>query len=438
MRPAIGRWALTALVATVPVQLSARQVPDSARATLRGTVFDSLAGARVGGARVILGDGVAEATTDAQGRFELRAPPGRYPVTFRARGLSAWPMLANSPVVDLKAGSIRETELATASPGTVLARACDGTGSVVGGQVLDLLTLVPLAAAAVDVDVEGAGLRTVRPGADGSWFVCVADGVPSVEASARLGEARSRRVALSLQAGTVVAHDLYLRVSRPAQVQGNVRDGSTGAPLADVTVRVEGTRLATVTGVDGTFRFRGVPPGELRISVARLGYGARTAEIHVEGGSTAQIGFDVFPEAIALDSVVVRVSGGYADPIRQGTRFDGMDRPAIEKLLPRTLTFDDLLRNANIPGLKVKEIWLLPAQVPGVCVETARRSTLHQDECQMVEVYLNDVRISDPETFLLSLPPESVERFQLLPRLEAGLQYMGTPGARNGVLLIWT
>jgi hypothetical protein len=56
----------------------------------------------------------------------------------------------------------------------------------------------------------------------------------------------------------------------------------------------------------------------------------------------------------------------------------------------------------------------------------------------MVEVYLNDVRVADPEMVLQTLDPGSVDRFQLLSPTQAGIQYLGTPRARNGILLVWT
>ena len=56
----------------------------------------------------------------------------------------------------------------------------------------------------------------------------------------------------------------------------------------------------------------------------------------------------------------------------------------------------------------------------------------------MMEVYLNDARMSEPEINLASLDPASVDRFQVLTPTNAGIEYMGTPRSRNGILLIWT
>jgi len=239
----------------------------------------------------------------------------------------------------------------------------------------------------------------------------------------------------------VRVQDLLVPASRPAQLLGRVLDGPSGEGLEDVSVELAGTRLRTLTRADGGFAFRGVPPGEVFVVVERIGYGRRETRVRAEGGSTARVTIELFPEAIATDSVVVTVEGGVVDRDRMAARFDGLTRAEIDQLLPRSVAFDDLLRNANVPGLKVRQVEYVSAsgvRRSGVCVETARRSTRSQDQCEMVEVYLNDVRVADPEMLLLTLDPGSIDRLQLLSPTQAGIQYLGTPRARNGVLLVWT
>lgn len=429
------------LVATGPL---AGQDSAVAPARLEGTVWDSLSARPLAGAEVVLGEEVASTRSRADGTFVLLAPPGRYPLTFRHADLPAWSSRSADPVVDLSAGVTVHVALATAAPATVLRRLCGGEGSMVGGRVRDLLTLVPLASSSVDVRTESpegdSRMLTAQTQADGSFFLCLGR-ARRLEVRARLGSARSRALQVSADEGPIVERDLFVPVSEPAELRGLVRDGGSGAPLADVDVQVLGTRLRTLTRADGRFVFRGVPPGELSVVVERLGYGRRVAELEARGGASVSLTLDVFPEAIALDSMIVSVEGGSVERARRGTRFDGLTRPEIDALLPRAVGFDDLLRNANIPGLRIKEVqYLSPIGLtsPGICIETGRTSTIHSDVCQMVEVYLNGVRVADAESFLLGFDPATVDHFELLSRTEAGVQYGGTPRARNGVLLIHT
>lgn len=421
---------------------AAQGPPPASEGVITGSVWDSLSARALGGAEVSLGPAGPSARADPEGRFSLRAEPGEYAVTFVHRDVPAWSALHHARRIRLEAGKVVEVALATASAATVLGRVCPGGGVVAGGLVLDLLTLVPLPAASVDARPLGgdAGMRSVTTAADGSWFLCLAEGVGPLEVTARLGEGRSRTVRLE-DASSVRARDLYVSASRPAALQGRVLDAQSGAALAGASVRVVGTRLGAVTGDDGAFTFRGVPPGTVRLAVERLGYGRSERDVLIEGGAAARVTLELLPAAVAVDSVVVTVEGGILDRDRMATRFDGLERAQIDRLLPRSLGFDDLLRNANIPGLRVRDVEYLResgVRERGICVETARRSTLSADQCQMVEVYLNDVRVVDAELVLQALVPGSVERFQILSPTQAGIQYLGTPRARNGVLLIWT
>jgi hypothetical protein len=436
--------ALTALVLVCTTAPLAGQVGTEASARLAGTVWDSLGARPLAGAEIVLGEGVATAVSGSDGAFVLAGPPGRFRVSFRHPDLPGWARPIGAPVVVLEAGRTAQVILATPSPASVLRSMCGGGASMVAGRVRDLLTLVPLASSSVDVRAEGVDgqsrMLSAQAGADGSYSLCL--GAPArVEVRARLGTAHSRPVELPGEAGGVLLQDLFVQVSEPAEIRGLVRDADTGAPLADAGVEVLGTRLRTLTRPDGHFVFRGVPPGRLSVVVERLGYGRRVAELQAEGGSTVTLTLDVFPEAIALDSMIVSVEGGVLERERRGTRFDGLTRPEIDALLPRSVGFDDLLRNANIPGLKIKEVQyrsLMGMTTPGICIETGRTSTIYSNVCQMVEVYLNGVRVADAETFLLGFDPGTVDHFELLSRTEAGVQYGGTPRARNGVLLIYT
>ena len=409
-----------------------------------GVVLDSLSGRVVPGAVVGADVGAALDTTDLDGRFELVLPAGRALLSFRHPRLSEWSVARHHAEVEIPAGGVVEVRLATASPATVLQRACGGAGGVVGGVVRDLLTLVPLPGARVDVqpvgEGRGASPRTVTSGEGGEFFVCVGD-AGRVELGARLGPDRSRVVSLDLGGSRTAVRDLFVPASRPAVLGGRVVDGETGEPLDGSAIEVLGTRLRAGTGEDGRFLLRGVPPGAVAIAVERIGYGRGEARLDVAGGDSLDVTFEVFPEAIDLEPMVVSVRGRPPERRRAGTRFDGLDRPEIEKLLPRAVAFDDLLRNANIPGLRVRDaVFQTRAgnRIPGVCVETSRRSTFNAGVCEMVEVYLNDVRIPEAEFFLDNLSPGDIERFELLSAAEAGIRYGATARARNGVLLIHT
>lgn len=439
-RRAAGTCIVLALLAA-PSGRAAAQQPVRGRVV--GVVFDSLSGAVLANAVVIGRGGESADTTDPEGRFELTLLSGPALLTFEHPRLSGWPLLRHATTVEVVEDSVTHASLATASPGTILERACRGSGWVVGGVVRDLLTLVPIPGARVSVRRTSAGAgspTTVASLSDGAYHVCLGERAV-VEVDAGLGSARSRGVPVDPGGSAVVVQDLFIRASEPATLSGRVVDGETGRPMEDVTLQVVGGRLRAGTRADGTFLMRGLPPGVVRLRVERIGYGSGEARVEAAGGDSLDISVELFPEAIAMSPMVVTVSGAARERRETGSRLDGLERSDIERLLPRSVDFDDLLRNANIPGLKVRDVAFmssLGSYVPGVCVETSRRSTFSSDVCEMVEVYLNDVRIAEPEILLEALAPGDIERFRLLDPAEASIRYAATPRARNGVLLIYT
>jgi hypothetical protein len=67
------------------------------------------------------------------------------------------------------------------------------------------------------------------------------------------------------------------------QIGGTVRSRG-GQPVADVLVRPQGSALGSVTAADGRFVLRGVPEGQLRLTVVRDGH-PQTVEVQVPAES---------------------------------------------------------------------------------------------------------------------------------------------------------
>ena len=69
-----------------------------------------------------------------------------------------------------------------------------------------------------------------------------------------------RRFAFSL---VVLAFGAFPAAAQTGTLQGNVAD-STGAPLANASISVDGTLLRTSSGSAGGYELRGVPAGTTR------------------------------------------------------------------------------------------------------------------------------------------------------------------------------
>ena len=147
--------------------------------------------------------------------------------------------------------------------------------------------------------------------------------------------------------------------------QGNVAHGSIkgtittsdGQPAVNVSVKVEQTRLGTVTNEKGEFFIKRVAAGMRVIKVSAVGAAAQERDVTVEAGQTAQADFVLKENASQLQEVVV----SNRNPDKEN-RFvakmplTNLENPQVyntvsgELLKQQAITnYDDALR--NVPGI---------------------------------------------------------------------------------------
>ncbi|HEV2145821.1 MAG TPA: carboxypeptidase regulatory-like domain-containing protein [Longimicrobiaceae bacterium] len=89
--------------------------------------------------------------------------------------------------------------------------------------------------------------------------------------------------------------------ARGATVTGQVRDVGTSEPLYGAIVALPDHRLRAVTDSAGRFTLRGVPAGEQRWEIRRLGYARWEESTAVQDGADLVIG--LLPSPLALEEV---------------------------------------------------------------------------------------------------------------------------------------
>ncbi len=89
------------------------------------------------------------------------------------------------------------------------------------------------------------------------------------------------------------------------RVEGTVTETRTRRPIADATVRIQGTTLGARTNEQGRFVLVTVPAGAQRLEVRRIGYRSRTIPLAVRDGETATAAVELTEFAVSLDEVVV-------------------------------------------------------------------------------------------------------------------------------------
>ncbi len=223
-------------------------------------------------------------------------------------------------------------------------------------------------------------------------------------------------------------------------IQGRVVDLETGEAVADATItirrpgRTEPVSSA-LTGPGGRFQVE-IPIGEagLRIQVEHLAYGRFNQPMRPLGAGRL-LHIEISRTAIQLEPIDVRVDtpDARADRVR-GTQRNVVSREQIEQTLGTAGNLGTVLERF-VTGVRVRT----PQATPGapMCVEFRSSRTLdNPNECHPPVIVMDGVRVSSPLTFFSWLPLEDVERLEVIPPGEAGVQY-GTD-SNFGVLLVET
>ena len=146
------------------------------------------------------------------------------------------------------------------------------------------------------------------------WFLAVAVTV-SADATAQVpAPARSRSVSPpNVDTFMVVPHTRNRWAVLPvatrhcegdgprATVVITVVDDSTGEPIEDAQFGVTGTRCFARGGPHGRFVVTGVPAGDQRLSVRRLGYAVTEFSLHLPPDQVTEIHIRAWPKALILD-----------------------------------------------------------------------------------------------------------------------------------------
>jgi len=87
-------------------------------------------------------------------------------------------------------------------------------------------------------------------------------------------------------------------------VRGTVRD-QDGAPISGASIAIPGTTLSTRSDLQGVYRIAVVPPGQVRVYAAALGFGPVDTVVALTGGDSTTVDFRLVPAPLALPPVDV-------------------------------------------------------------------------------------------------------------------------------------
>ena len=109
--------------------------------------------------------------------------------------------------------------------------------------------------------------------------------------------------ALSIPIGVRAENEVKEKTD--ANIKGSVVDSKTQQPLSHASVLVVGTVITTTTDAEGHYSLNNLPLGKVKIEVRSAGYRTLRQEVTTERSYTTEQNFELTPDEIALDEVVV-------------------------------------------------------------------------------------------------------------------------------------
>jgi len=313
------------MLAAAVAPIASAQVPQTAGATLRGQVYDSLQNTPLRGATVTIAGTDRTTTSDARGRFEIPGmPPGSYTVVvyhaaLDSIGLTALSTRATVGTTDVVAN------LGVPSFATLWRAACGADRAAadsgfVYGTVRDATTQRPVANAVVSVSWIDVALgkdgqvsqkrwRVLgRSDARGSYGVC---GIP-VSAAPRIRASDSTRASglidLIGENVRVRRRDLYVGRADSTADRGTVIgvvSNVDGSPFRDARILLEDAAEAR-SDARGHYTIRDVPVGTRQLQVLAIGTRPVVTTVDVRPHDTTLVNIEL-RKLTTLD--VVRVIG---------------------------------------------------------------------------------------------------------------------------------
>jgi hypothetical protein len=107
--------------------------------------------------------------------------------------------------------------------------------------------------------------------------------------------------------GLVIFLALFCCAAGPAaqngRITGVVLDGEQGTPLANANVFLANTPYGIGTGIDGSFRVTGIPPGVYTLVVSLVGYQVRTRQVHLVEADSLHMTFYLQPRPVQAEGI---------------------------------------------------------------------------------------------------------------------------------------
>jgi TonB-linked SusC/RagA family outer membrane protein len=224
-------------------------------------------------------------------------------------------------------------------------------------------------------------------------------------------------------------------------IVGRVTDVAGGAPLAAVSLQVDGTRLGAITSGDGNFRIAGVPAGQHAVTARRIGYQPLTRPVTVAAGGTATLDLALQVSATSLTALVVTGTLGPAERVSQPAVIASVDAADIQSKAP--VSDISQLLGGRVPGANV----VAPNSASGTAPRTYVRGPSTISLANVPIVFIDGVRVDAAPRSLIgvggqqqnplsNINPDDIESVEVVKGPAAATLYGAE--ASSGVIQIIT
>ena len=170
------------------------------------------------------------------------------------------------------------------------------------------------------------------------------------------------------------------------RIAGRVIDARSGAGLTDVAVRVTGSPIGTMSGVEGRFSLPNVPVGTVSLEARRIGYAPKVVTgVVVASGAGVEQNISLVPASVQLEAVSVTAAA------ERGTVSEALDQQRTATGIVNAITAEQIQKSPDADAAQAVQ------RVSGVSVQDGRYVFVRGLGERYTTTSLNGARLPSPE-----------------------------------------
>lgn len=191
-----------------------------------------------------------------------------------------------------------------------------------------------------------------------------------------------------------------LAIAQTGTIEGTIVDAQSGTTLPGATVKVQGTNIGTAADMDGKYVLQGVDPGTWTLEATFVGYSPKRTTVEVVANETITVDFELAPDVLGLDEVVVTGVGAGRETKKLGFSVAKVSSQQLEAV-PATDAGNAL--RGKVAGIQVVQASGDPSSSPDIRLRGSTSITGDQSPLIIVDGVitsggLNDINMQDVES----------------------------------------